>query len=107
MKEVETSEVVMSYQFKWKGIELNKWEHEILLLLIEGYTYKHICKKFLITFDTFFSHIRTIYIKLQKAKGKELANEFLYRVSMQAIKADSKNIHTNRHSIFKTFYNNE
>jgi DNA-binding CsgD family transcriptional regulator len=107
MNETET----MTYRFRWKGINLNKWEHEIMEMLTEGHTYKQICKKHMITFDTFFSLIQSIYQKLMKANGKEIANEFLYRVSMQAGRISqgpqNENIHINRHSLFTVFYNEQ
>jgi DNA-binding CsgD family transcriptional regulator len=106
---MKETEAISGYRFKWKGINLNKWEHEVLEMLIEGDTYKQVCKKHLITFDTFFSLITSIYQKLLKNKGKEIANEFLYKVSMQAGRINQapqkENIHINRHSLFTVFYN--
>jgi DNA-binding CsgD family transcriptional regulator len=108
MKEVEST---TAYRYKWKGINLNKWEHEILELLIEGLSYQEICSRHLITFDTFFSLIRSVYAKLQKHRGNDIANEFLYRVTIQAGRINTvnteqeSNIHINRHSMFSVFYN--
>lgn len=107
MKASET-DITISYQYQWKGISVNKWEHEILLLLMEGYSYNEICERFLMTFDTFFSHIRTIHLKLKKKRGLAMANEFLYRVALQAVEENiplELNIHHKRNSLFNGFYN--
>ena len=55
---------------------LTKRETEILLLLIDGLSYKEIAGKCFISIDTLFSHIRKIYSKLNMHSRSEIAARF-------------------------------
>ncbi len=55
---------------------LTKREKEILLLLIDGLSYKDIASKCFISMDTLFSHIRKIYAKLNIHSRSEIAARF-------------------------------
>jgi DNA-binding NarL/FixJ family response regulator len=55
---------------------LTKREKEILLLLIDGLSYKEIAARCFITMDTLFSHIRKIYTKLNVHSRSEIAARF-------------------------------
>ncbi len=55
---------------------LTKREKEILLLLIDGLSYKEIAAQCFISIDTLFSHIRKIYSKLNVHSRSEIAARF-------------------------------
>lgn len=55
------------------GYNLTKREKEILLLLIEGFSYKEIAAQCFISIDTINSHIRKIYSKLGIHSRSEIA----------------------------------
>ncbi len=55
---------------------LTKREKEILLLLIDGLSYKQIAGKCFISIDTLFSHIRKIYTKLNIHSRAEISARF-------------------------------
>ncbi|HEX2532753.1 MAG TPA: response regulator transcription factor [Chitinophagaceae bacterium] len=55
---------------------LTKREKEILLLLIDGLSYKDIATRCFISMDTLFSHIRKIYTKLNMHSRAEIAARF-------------------------------
>jgi DNA-binding NarL/FixJ family response regulator len=53
------------------SFHLSKREHEILQLLVKGYTYKRIAGECFITLETVRGHLKNIYTKLQVNSGKE------------------------------------
>jgi DNA-binding NarL/FixJ family response regulator len=55
---------------------LTKREKEILLLLIDGLSYKEIAAKCFISIDTLNSHIRKVYSKLNVHSRSEIAAKF-------------------------------
>lgn len=55
---------------------LTKREKEILLLLMEGLSYKEIATKCFISIDTINSHIRKVYTKLNVHSRSEIAAKF-------------------------------
>ncbi len=74
---------LVNYFSKWKeqgpGLEaynLTKRENEILLLLMDGLSYKEIAAKCFISIDTLNSHIRKVYTKLNVHSRSEIAARF-------------------------------
>jgi len=57
--------------FKKKDFNLSHREHEILSLLIKGYSYKMIADECFISYNTVNSHIKKIYEKLHVSSGTE------------------------------------
>jgi DNA-binding NarL/FixJ family response regulator len=55
--------------------ELTKRELELLELLAQGYRYKGIAEKLIISVDTVRTHIRNIYVKLQVNSKTEAINK--------------------------------
>jgi DNA-binding NarL/FixJ family response regulator len=55
---------------------LTKREKEILLLLMDGLSYKEIAAKCFISIDTLNSHIRKVYMKLNVHSRSEIAAKF-------------------------------
>ena len=62
---------------KIKDYNLTKREKEILSLLVQGSSYKMICKKLFISIDTVRTHIKNIYEKLHvNSKSEAVAKAF-------------------------------
>ena len=55
---------------------MTKREKEILLLLMDGLSYKEIATKCFISIDTINSHIRKVYTKLNVHSRSEIAAKF-------------------------------
>jgi DNA-binding NarL/FixJ family response regulator len=60
----------------FEAYHLTKREHEILLLLMDGLSYKEIAAKCFISIDTLNSHIRKVYTKLNVHSRSEIAAKF-------------------------------
>lgn len=60
----------------FKDYGLTAREKEILLLLMDGHSYKEIASQCFISLDTIFSHIRKIYGKLNVHSRAEIAAKF-------------------------------
>ncbi|OLY94823.1 response regulator transcription factor [Cnuella takakiae] len=60
----------------FEDYNLTKRETEILMLLIDGLTYKEIAARCFISLDTVFSHIKKIYAKLKVNSRSEIAARF-------------------------------
>jgi DNA-binding NarL/FixJ family response regulator len=60
-------------KLKLDDFDLTKREKEIVILLIEGYSYKEIADKCYVAIDTVNSHIRKIYSKLGIHTRSEIA----------------------------------
>jgi len=60
----------------FKDYSLTAREKEILLLLMDGLSYKEIAAKCFISLDTIFSHIRKIYSKLNVHSRSEISAKF-------------------------------
>ncbi len=60
----------------FKDYSLTAREKEILLLLMDGLSYKEIAAKCFISLDTIFSHIRKIYGKLNVHSRAEISAKF-------------------------------
>lgn len=61
---------------KLEDYHLTKREQEILLLLMDGLSYKEIAARCFISIDTINSHIRKIYTKLNVRSRAEIAARF-------------------------------
>jgi DNA-binding NarL/FixJ family response regulator len=59
-----------------KAYNLTKREEEILMLLMDGLSYKEIAAKCFISIDTINSHIRKVYTKLNVHSRSEIAAKF-------------------------------
>jgi DNA-binding NarL/FixJ family response regulator len=60
----------------FESYNLTKREKEILLLLMDGLSYKEIAAKCFISIDTLNSHIRKVYTKLNVHSRSEIAARF-------------------------------
>ena len=60
----------------FENYHLTKREKEILLLLMDGLSYKEISAKCFISIDTLNSHIRKVYTKLNVHSRSEIAARF-------------------------------
>jgi DNA-binding NarL/FixJ family response regulator len=60
----------------FEAYHLTKREHEILVLLLDGLSYKEIAAKCFISIDTLNSHIRKVYTKLNVHSRSEIAAKF-------------------------------
>src|SRR5688572_20539588 len=60
----------------FEAYHLTKREKEILLLLMDGLSYKEIATKCFISIDTINSHIRKVYTKLNVHSRSEIAAKF-------------------------------
>lgn len=64
------------YEPDLDSYNLTKREKEILLLLMDGFSYKEIAAKCFISIDTLNSHIRKVYTKLNVHSRSEIAARF-------------------------------
>jgi len=76
------AKTVLSYfhkkdEFKISGYDFTTREKEVLQILVQGYSVKHIAGVLDISFDTCRSHLRNIYKKLEVNCGKEAIAKIL------------------------------
>jgi DNA-binding NarL/FixJ family response regulator len=68
----KTARVVVEYfqtlrSFASENEQLTRREHQILDLLVQGYSYKEIAEQLAVTFESVRAHLKTIYEKLHVA----------------------------------------